>query len=83
MQLEDIMKMQAVISAGTDYDLIRYAEIEDEYCSSLNWCRCGKPICSGYFYQAARVKGISESADASASERSLKVCVNRCVYILL
>lgn len=44
MQLEDIMKMQklAMISAGTDFDVVR------------------KAICSGYFHQAARVKGIGE-----------------------
>ncbi|CAE6478603.1 unnamed protein product, partial [Rhizoctonia solani] len=43
-QLEDIMKMQKmeIISAGTDFDLVR------------------KAICSGYFHQAARVKGIGE-----------------------
>jgi len=44
VQLEDIMKMQklAIISAGTDFDIVR------------------KAICSGYFHQAARVKGIGE-----------------------
>ncbi|KAG8907474.1 DEAH-box RNA helicase prp16 [Tulasnella sp. 403] len=44
MQLEDIMKFQKmdIISAGTDYDIVR------------------KAICSGYFHQAARVKGIGE-----------------------
>ncbi|KAG8991813.1 DEAH-box RNA helicase prp16 [Tulasnella sp. JGI-2019a] len=44
LQLEDIMKMQKlpIISAGTDYDVVR------------------KAICSGYFHQAARVKGIGE-----------------------
>ncbi|KAG8762338.1 DEAH-box RNA helicase prp16 [Ceratobasidium sp. 423] len=43
-QLEDIMKMQKmeIVSAGTDFDLVR------------------KAICSGYFHQAARVKGIGE-----------------------
>ncbi|GAB1526013.1 Helicase associated domain (HA2) [Rhizoctonia solani] len=43
-QLEDIMKMQKmeIISAGTDFDVVR------------------KAICSGYFHQAARVKGIGE-----------------------
>ncbi len=43
-QLEDIMKMQkmAIISGGTDFDVIR------------------KAIASGYFHQAARVKGIGE-----------------------
>ncbi|KAG8850157.1 DEAH-box RNA helicase prp16 [Tulasnella sp. 330] len=44
LQLEDIMKMQKlpIISAGTEYDVVR------------------KAICSGYFHQAARVKGIGE-----------------------
>ncbi|KAI0290573.1 pre-mRNA splicing factor [Russula brevipes] len=44
VQLEDIMKFQkmAIISAGTDFDIIR------------------KAICSGYFHQTARVKGIGE-----------------------
>ncbi|KAA1475461.1 P-loop containing nucleoside triphosphate hydrolase protein [Dentipellis sp. KUC8613] len=44
VQLEDIMKFQKmdIISAGTDFDLIR------------------KAITSGYFHQAARVKGIGE-----------------------
>ncbi|KAF9513871.1 hypothetical protein BS47DRAFT_1295708 [Hydnum rufescens UP504] len=43
-QLEDIMKTQkmAIISAGTDFDVVR------------------KAICSGYFHQAAKVKGIGE-----------------------
>ncbi|KAI0044061.1 P-loop containing nucleoside triphosphate hydrolase protein [Auriscalpium vulgare] len=44
VQLEDIMKFQKmdIISAGTDFDVIR------------------KAIASGYFHQAARVKGIGE-----------------------
>jgi pre-mRNA-splicing factor ATP-dependent RNA helicase DHX38/PRP16 len=43
-QLLDIMKMQnmAMISSGTDWDVIR------------------KCICSGYYHQAAKVKGIGE-----------------------
>ncbi|XP_006454836.1 hypothetical protein AGABI2DRAFT_61322 [Agaricus bisporus var. bisporus H97] len=43
-QLEDIMKFQKmnIISAGTDFDVIR------------------KAIATGYFHQAARVKGIGE-----------------------
>ena len=43
-QLLDIMKMQkmAMISCGTDWDVIR------------------KCICSGYYHQAAKVKGIGE-----------------------
>ncbi|KAL1603510.1 DEAH-box RNA helicase prp16 [Paraconiothyrium brasiliense] len=43
-QLLDIMKMQkmALVSCGTDWDVIR------------------KCICSGYYHQAAKVKGIGE-----------------------
>ncbi|KAJ4295738.1 hypothetical protein N0V88_004440 [Collariella sp. IMI 366227] len=43
-QLLDIMKMQnmAMVSCGTDWDVIR------------------KCICSGYYHQAAKVKGIGE-----------------------
>lgn len=43
-QLLDIMKMQnmAMVSSGTDWDVIR------------------KCICSGYYHQAAKVKGIGE-----------------------
>jgi pre-mRNA-splicing factor ATP-dependent RNA helicase DHX38/PRP16 len=50
-QISDIMKVQqmALISCGTDWDLIR---------------RC---ICSGYYHQAAKVKGIGEYVNLRTS----------------
>jgi pre-mRNA-splicing factor ATP-dependent RNA helicase DHX38/PRP16 len=50
-QLLDIMKMQkmAMISCGTDWDVIR------------------KCICSGYYHQAAKVKGIGEYVNLRTS----------------
>ncbi|PBP28360.1 pre-mRNA splicing factor ATP-dependent RNA helicase prp16 [Diplocarpon rosae] len=50
-QLGDIMKMQkmAMISCGTDWDVIR------------------KCICSGYYHQAAKVKGIGEYVNLRTS----------------
>jgi pre-mRNA-splicing factor ATP-dependent RNA helicase DHX38/PRP16 len=50
-QLLDIMKMQkmAMISCGTDWDIIR------------------KCICSGYYHQAAKVKGIGEYVNLRTS----------------
>jgi pre-mRNA-splicing factor ATP-dependent RNA helicase DHX38/PRP16 len=50
-QLADIMKVQrmAVVSCGTDWDVIR------------------KCICSGYYHQAAKVKGIGEYVNLRTS----------------
>lgn len=61
-QLEDIMKFQkmALISAGTDFDVLRFVEVFF-FCAD---CRAElasrKAICAGYFHQAARAKGIGE-----------------------
>jgi pre-mRNA-splicing factor ATP-dependent RNA helicase DHX38/PRP16 len=64
-QLEDIMKMQKMelVSAGTDFDLVRYVPTgqgSNSRAFTLSPTRPRKAICSGYFHQAARVKGIGE-----------------------
>lgn len=61
VQLEDIMKFQKmeIISAGTDFDVIRYVVViilRPRFVEPA----FRKAICSGYFHQAARVKGIGE-----------------------
>jgi pre-mRNA-splicing factor ATP-dependent RNA helicase DHX38/PRP16 len=60
-QLEDIMKFQKldIISAGTDFDVIRY--VSKVYGATyVSDCVGRKAITTGYFHQAARVKGIGE-----------------------
>jgi pre-mRNA-splicing factor ATP-dependent RNA helicase DHX38/PRP16 len=62
VQLEDIMKFQKMelISAGTDFDVLRYATASSHAVfSELNF-NDRKAIAAGYFHQAARVKGIGE-----------------------
>jgi pre-mRNA-splicing factor ATP-dependent RNA helicase DHX38/PRP16 len=61
VQLEDIMKFQKMdsISAGTDFDVIRCVIIII-LCARFVDSVFRKAICSGYFHQAARVKGIGE-----------------------
>ena len=61
VQLEDIMKFQKMdtISAGTDFDIIRCGIIFI-LCARFADPVFRKAICSGYFHQAARVKGIGE-----------------------
>jgi pre-mRNA-splicing factor ATP-dependent RNA helicase DHX38/PRP16 len=61
MQLEDITKFQKMelISAGTDFDVIRYVALLS-YTSSNGLVPGRKAIAAGYFHQAARVKGIGE-----------------------
>ena len=61
VQLEDIMKFQKMdsLSAGTDFDVIRCVVIimlSSRFVKTI----FRKAICSGYFHQAARVKGIGE-----------------------
>lgn len=62
------MKMQKmeITSAGTDFDLVRcvlpiISSSPSNICAQIN-ISAGfrKAICSGYFHQAARVKGIGE-----------------------
>lgn len=64
VQLEDIMKFQkmAIISAGTDYDIVRCVLWRNvrERVELMIIGNNRKAICSGYFHQAARVKGIGE-----------------------
>ena len=61
VQLEDIMKFQKmeIISAGTDFDVIRCVLFSSTTPLLLKLAR-RKAICAGYFHQAARVKGIGE-----------------------
>jgi pre-mRNA-splicing factor ATP-dependent RNA helicase DHX38/PRP16 len=62
VQLEDIMKFQKmdIISAGTDFDVIRFVLSVTAPCPSIVKMPHSKAICAGYFHQAARVKGIGE-----------------------
>ena len=62
MQLEDIMKFQKMelISAGTDFDVIRFAVLSTRDPSHELVFGRRKAIAAGYFHQAARVKGIGE-----------------------
>ena len=62
VQLEDIMKFQKMelISAGTDFDVIRYAALVSYAPSNSLTSSNRKAIAAGYFHQAARVKGIGE-----------------------
>ena len=62
MQLEDIMKFQkmVLISAGSDFDVIRYVAPLSYAPSNGIVSGNRKAIAAGYFHQAARVKGIGE-----------------------
>lgn len=55
------MKFQKMelISAGTDFDVIRQATSPSPG-PSITHCDNRKAIAAGYFHQAARVKGIGE-----------------------